>query len=234
MPSSWSLAAFSWTHRRDASNPLLQPTFHVTSTRRKTPSLPSVVEVQDEHPRGHPLRSLLPLADGGRRCTCSSRFENPDWTLHRAAFAGVSWPRALQRPLQIDVSTSTTMGRSSIPCRDKQQGWLPLSIDRCLSIDGCRRRSSGSGVEDHRASTFPPGIAPEKDLALTPIASDTSCRGHCLSPCLESTRVTGEAAGAAGANKTRAAGGRCAARFPRGNPMSSRPRCLPSQGRPRT
>jgi hypothetical protein len=35
MPSSWSLAAFPWTHRRDASNPLLQPTFRVTSTRSK-------------------------------------------------------------------------------------------------------------------------------------------------------------------------------------------------------
>jgi len=91
------------------------------------------------------------------------------------------------------------------------QGWPPLSIDRCLSIDGYRRRSSGSGVEDHRASTFPPGIAPERDFAPTPIASDTSCRGHCLSPCLESTRVTGEAAGAAGASKARVAGGRCAA-----------------------
>jgi hypothetical protein len=147
---------------------------------------------------------------------------------------GVSWPRALQRLLQIDVSTSTTMGRSSIPCRDKQQGWPPLSIDRCLSIDGYRRRSSGSGVEDHRASTFPPGIAPERDFAPTTIASDTSCRGHCLSPCLESTRVTGEAAGAASASKARVTGGRCVARFPRRNPTSSRPRCLPSQGRPRT
>lgn len=35
MPSSWGLAAFPWTHRRDASNPLLQPTFRVTSTRSK-------------------------------------------------------------------------------------------------------------------------------------------------------------------------------------------------------
>jgi hypothetical protein len=172
MPSSWSLAAFPWTHRRDASNPLLQPTFRVTSTRSEN--------------------------------TCNRCFNEHD-----------------RGPLEH-------------PCRDKQQGWPPLSIDRCLSIDGYRRRSSRSGVEDHRASTFPSGIAPERDFAPTPIASDTSCRGHCLSPCLESTRVTGEAAGAASASKARVAGGWCVARFPRRNPTSSRPRCLPSQGRPRT
>jgi len=33
--SLWGLAAFSWRYRRDASNPLLQPTFRVTSTRSK-------------------------------------------------------------------------------------------------------------------------------------------------------------------------------------------------------
>jgi hypothetical protein len=38
-PSSWGLAAFPWRHRRDASNPLLQPTFRVTSTRSETPPL---------------------------------------------------------------------------------------------------------------------------------------------------------------------------------------------------
>jgi len=86
-----------------------------------------------------------------------------------------------------------------------------LSIDRCLSIVGDRRRCSGSGVEDHRASTFPPGIAPERDFAPTPIASDTSCRGHCRTPCLEWTRANGEAAGAANASKASAARGRCGA-----------------------
>jgi len=59
------------------------------------------------------------------------------------------------------------------------------SIDRCLSIDGDRRGYARSGAEDHRASALPPGIAPERDFAPTPIASDTSCRGHCPSPCQE-------------------------------------------------
>jgi len=117
---------------------------------------------------------------------------------------------------------------------ESMAGMAALLIDRCLSISGGRRRCSGSGVEDHRASTFPPGIAPERDFAPAPIASDTWCRGHCRPPCLESTRVTGEAASAASASKARAARGRCGARFPRRNPASIRPRCLPSQGRSRT
>ena len=75
------------------------------------------------------------------------------------------------------------------------------SIDRCLSIDGDRRGYAGSGAEDHRASALPPGIAPGRDFAPTPIASGTSCRGHLPSPCQELTRGTDEAASAAHASK---------------------------------
>ena len=75
------------------------------------------------------------------------------------------------------------------------------SIDRCLSIDGDRRGYAGSGAEDHRASALPPGTAPGRDFAPTPIASDTSCRGHCPSPGQELTWETGEAASAAHASK---------------------------------
>jgi len=120
----------------------------------------------------------------------------------RTALAGVSWPRALPRLLQIDVSTSTAQDQSNIPDqRNPWSGRLPISIDRCLSIDGDRRGYAGSGAEDHRASTLPPGTAPESDFAPTPIASDTSCRGHCPSPCQELARGTDEAAGAAHASK---------------------------------
>jgi hypothetical protein len=48
------------------------------------------------------------------------------------------------------------------------------SFDRCLSIEGSRRGSSGSGVEVHRASTLPFEIAPKRDFTPTPIASDSS------------------------------------------------------------
>lgn len=38
------------------------------------------------------------------------------------------------------------------------------------------RGYAGSGAEDHRTSTFPFEIAPKRDFAPTPIASDASCR----------------------------------------------------------
>lgn len=75
-------------------------------------------------------------------------------------------------------------------------------FDRSSPFDrGNRRRYSGSGAEDHRASAFPPGTAPGRGFAPTPIASDTSCRGHCPPPCQELTRDADEAAGAAHASK---------------------------------
>ena len=102
-------------------------------------------------------------------------------------------------------------------------------VDRSFPFDlGDRRRFTGSGAEDHRASTLPPGIAPARDFAPTPIASDSSRRGHCQSPCQESARETGEAASAAHASKARAAGGPCDARSPRRDPAFTSPRGLPS------
>jgi len=52
-----------------------------------------------------------------------------------------------------------------------QEGCHP--IDRHLSIEDNRRRYAGSGAEDHRTSAFPFEIAPKKDFAPTPIASDS-------------------------------------------------------------
>jgi len=66
MPSSWSLAAFSWTHRRDASNPLLQPTFHVTSTRRKHPLRLPPWKPKASTLGWHPLRSPAPVGRRGQ------------------------------------------------------------------------------------------------------------------------------------------------------------------------
>jgi hypothetical protein len=141
---------------------------------------PSAGEVRNERPRERPPGALHPLADGRSCCTCSSMFKRTSTRpFFRTALAGVSWPRALPRLLQIDVSTSTTQDQSNIPDqRNPWSGRLPISIDRCLSIDGDRRGYAGSGAEDHRASALPPGTAPESDFAPTPIASDTSCRGH--------------------------------------------------------
>jgi hypothetical protein len=129
---------------------------------------------------------------------------------HRtAALTGLFWPRALPRLLQNRCFNEHCPGPPEHPAiGGPWSGRLPLVIDRRLSI-GNRRRCSGSGAEVHRASALPPGIAPGRDFAPTPIASDTSCRGHCLSPCPEQARETDEAAGAARASKARAAGGPC-------------------------
>jgi len=231
----------SWANERGACERFSStrrarfPGRHVNAARFLEPEVPSAVEVQGEHPRGHPLWSPAPV---GRRAQVLHVFidglrprldPSPRRSRGRfmAACASNDFCRSMfQRARRWTARTSRTA--------ETVARMAAFSTDRCLSIDGDRRRCSGSGAEDHRASTFPLGIAPERDFAPTPIASDTSCRGHCRPPCLESTRVTGEAACAEGASKAHAAGGRCGARFPRRNPASSRPRCLPSQGRSRT
>jgi hypothetical protein len=150
-------------------------------------------------------------------------------------FAGVSWPRALPRLLQIDVSTSTTVDRSSIP--DQRNPWPGRPPVR--SIVAVRSRAAaegtqGQGSRSTEPSTLTPGIALENDFAPALIASGTSCRGHCLPPCPEKTRAAGEAASAGHASKACAAGGPCDARSPRRDRALTSPRGLPSQGRSKT
>jgi len=231
----------SWTNERGARErpgSLRWTRFHgqhVNAARFREPEVPSAGEVLNKHPRGHLLRSPAPV---GRRAQA----------LH--VFIDV-------RKLRLDPSPHRSRGRFMAACAsttsaeryfnehdsgppehpgpaESVAGTAAGSIDRRLSIEDSRRRYAGSGAEDHRASTFPLGIAPERDFAPTPIASDTSCRGHCPSPCPESTRETDEAASAVHASKACAAGGPCDARFPRRNPTFTNPRGLPSQGRSRT
>jgi hypothetical protein len=59
-----------------------------------------------------------------------------------------------------------------------------------LSIVAFRSRTAAEGTRGQgpritESSALPPGIAPGRDFAPTPIASDTSRRGHLLSPCPE-------------------------------------------------
>ena len=84
---------------------------------------------------------------------CSKTSTRPFYAPLSRAF---SWPRALPRLLQIDVSTSTAMDHPNIP--DQRNPWpgrLSDSIDRRLSIEDNRRRYSGSGAEDHRTLGAP-------------------------------------------------------------------------------
>jgi hypothetical protein len=99
------------------------------------------------------------------------------------AFAGAFRPRALPRLLQIDVSTSTASDHSSIPGhRFAWPGRLPW-VDRSSPFDrAAAEGTQGQGPKVTEPSALPPGIAPARDFAPTPIASDTSCRGHRPSP----------------------------------------------------
>jgi len=72
-----------------------------------------------------------------------------------------------------------------------------LPVDRCLSIGAAAEGARGQGSRITESSALPHGIAPARDFAPTPIASGSSRRGHCASPCLNAARVTGKAAGAA-------------------------------------
>jgi len=227
-----------WRHfsnERGNAGAFVSPTFDLGSAGRT--SMPPAFTRSRRLPPGKNRSSALAgpalsAAPVGRRARLPHvfievrRLRLDHW---RPALASLFWPRALPRLLQIDVSTSTTLDRPNIPVqRSWRPGRLP-SVDRSFPFDlGNRRRFAGSGAEDHRSSTLPPGIAPARDFAPTPIASDTSCRGHCQSPCQESAREAVEAAGAAHASKARAAGGPCDARSPRRDPAFTSPRGLPS------
>jgi hypothetical protein len=77
IPSSWGLAAFPRRHRRDASNPLLQPTFRVTSTRSESTTSGDFPPSAVGNPAGVRLRDppragRLSAARGRRRTTSRS------------------------------------------------------------------------------------------------------------------------------------------------------------------
>jgi len=76
----------------------------------------------------------------------------------------VSWPRALQRLLQIDVSTSTTMGRSSILAairgRDGRHCRSIVAFRSTATAEGSQ--GQGSRITEPRPSL--PGLLPKETL----------------------------------------------------------------------
>jgi hypothetical protein len=143
-----------------------------------------------------PVRSSAPAGRRARWLHVFIDVRELRLDLRRPAFAGVFRPRALPRLLQIDVSTSTAKDHSNIPCqRDAWQGRLPVRsspFDRAAA-----EGTQGQGPRITESSALPPGIAPVRDFAPTPIASGSSRRDHCASPCPEAAMVTGKAASAA-------------------------------------
>jgi hypothetical protein len=115
------------------------------------------------------------------RCSKTSTRPSPRRSRGRfmAACASHDFCRSMfQRARQWTARTSRTSGiRGRDGCRLDRSS----PFDRGQTAEG----TQGQGPRNHRASALPPGIAPERDFAPTPIASDTSCRGHCSPPCPE-------------------------------------------------
>jgi hypothetical protein len=62
-------------------------------------------------------------------------------------------------------------------------------FDRSSPLDrAAAEGTQGQGPRITESSALPPGIAPARDFAPTLIASGSSRRGHCASPCLEEAR----------------------------------------------
>jgi len=144
------------------------------------PEAPSAVEVQDDHPRGHPLWSPAPVGRRAQALHVLIAVREPRLDLLRTALAGVSWPRALPRLLQIDVSTSTTMDRSSIPGRGRPWPGRPPFLDRSLPFD--RRRPLK--VLRVRGRGSPSLDLPSRDCSRKRLCPDPDCFRHLVSRAL--------------------------------------------------
>jgi len=144
--------------------------------------VPSIEEAPDEHPRGSPPR--LPTSVG-RRMGVSHVFV--DVRRLRLDPSACRSSRQLQGRMRFcDFCRKCFNEHDQGPARASQphgarEAGTIAGIDRTSPFDAgrskCNHRGyAGSGVEDHRTSTFPFGIAPKRDFAPTPIASDSSCR----------------------------------------------------------
>jgi hypothetical protein len=94
---------------------------------------------------------------------------------------GVSWPRALQRLLQIDVSTSTTVDRSSIlaaiSSRDGRHCRSIVAFRSTATAEG--HQGQGSRITEPRPSLpglLPRETSPRPRLLQTPRVADIACR----------------------------------------------------------
>jgi hypothetical protein len=151
---------------------------------------------------------LLPLADGRRRCTCSSRFETATRPLS-APLSRASVGRVRFNDLCRSMFQRARRWTARAPGRTVR-GRNGRRIDRSLPLD--RRRPPK--VLRVRGRGSPSLDAPSRDCSRERLRPGPDCFGHLLSralpvrPCLDLTEATGKAAGAAGASKARAAAGR--------------------------
>jgi hypothetical protein len=189
-------------------------------------------------PLGAPFREPVALRcpgwPAGAPAACFHRCARHRLDLFPAAFAAETRPHALSRFLQVDVSTSTTVDRSSIPIRGiRGRDDCHAPAGSCLLIGAAAEALRGQG-SSNRCSTFPVAIARARDLAPTPIAPGTWCRETPSPAGLERRGGRSDAASVERACKARPPEGRCGGGHPRRCPALTNPRCLLSQGRSRT
>jgi hypothetical protein len=155
-----------------------------------------------------PLASLCPGWPAGATAALFHRCARQRLDLFPPAFAGRTRPHALSRCLQVDASTSTTVDRSSIPCRGiRGRDDCHAPAGSCLPAGAAAGGARGQGSRN-RFSTFPVAIARDRDFAPTPIAPGTF-RRETLSPAgLERRGGESSAAGSEHACKARPLTGR--------------------------
>ena len=146
----------------------------------------------------------------------------------------VSWrPRAPLWLLQIDVSTSTTVDRSSTPAAESAAG-ATARFDRVTPIEGNHRMGSRSGVEEQ-----PVLDAPRGDCSPRRLRPNLDPLGRLLSRPSLSCPVRSDAGRKRGRHRNARlqgsrATGPCVVELPRRSQTTTCPRRLPSQGRSRT
>lgn len=152
--------------------------------------------------------ALLPLADGRRRCTFSSRFETAtrplSAPLSRASVGRVRFNDLCRSMFQ---RARRWTHRASQP-RNPWPEWPPFRSIVASRSTATAEGSQGQGsriTEPRRSLSglLPGETSPRPRLLQTPRVA-----GIARSPCPELAGATGEAAGAAGASKARAAAGR--------------------------
>jgi hypothetical protein len=145
-------------------------------------------------PSRAPLALLCSGWPAGATAALLHRCAGQRLDLFSTAFAGRARPHALSRSLQVDASTSTTVDRSSIPCRGiRGRDDCHAPAGSRLPDRGSRRRGSRSGVEEpisrhSRSRLLVTGTSPQPRSLRAPFVarrrpppvwSDAAGEGRC-------------------------------------------------------
>jgi len=207
LPAVDSSVSLAWCSHTSLDLPGLVPRARSWRTFREL-EVPSIEKVPDEHPHGSPPRrpSSAGRRMGDPHVFIDVREPRLDPSARRSS-------RLLQGRMRFhDFCRGCFNEHGEEPpehpnTRIRMLGRLHVRSIVTFRSKGNHRGYAGSGVEDHRTSTFPFEIAPKRDFAPTPIASDSSCRKDRLSTLSGTTRIKNELANAVLLARRRAARG---------------------------